>query len=65
MVFGQFKFSWRNRNAVVGADSLQGFITNFFYEEHFVYIQTNNNIDTLALLWQDTRPLIVQYHAVP
>lgn len=38
MVFGQFKFSWRNRNAVIGTDSLQGFITNFFYEEHFLYI---------------------------
>lgn len=64
MVFGQFKFSWLNRNAVIGADSLQGFITNFFMKST-LYIYKQNSIDTLALLWQDTMPLIVQYPEVP
>lgn len=48
MVFGQFKFSWRNRNAVIGADSLQGFITHFFMKSTlYIYKQITVLIPSL------------------
>ena len=52
MVFGQFKFSWHNRNERQLAVDIYH---KLLFEHIFQYVcQQNNNIDTYALLWQDT-----------